>query len=418
MNKFKKRILNNGIPVYFVHDPAMKKVFVSYNIDYGTSGLWFKFNNEGKDYNVISGHAHYLEHLLGEHSKYGNMYHNFQLRMQNANAYTAQTVTSYHFAALLNFEKSLEELVHSIEEPVFNSDDVDASRHAIEEEASSYLDNTHAILEGMVERNLYSGFDLYDETYSPIGSRETTRLITTQSLYDCYNAFYTDDNKFFIIAGDIEEEKVMDLLNNIYSKITPHKSSLILPEVDYTGIRTKHAVLYRDVSAPIVTLGVKIKKPDDMDTKLFYYVVSALQGHLLDSKSYNELNKKGIIDSIESCNVNMIDDYVDILQSFTTGDRDESCGRLLEILSKRDITPKEYELAQKDLISTEIRCMDDKYDYLEDFPESFDYTEEYCDADFYRSVDYNTFMEAIHKCDFSQYSIGEVKKLSRRKRGR
>lgn len=416
MNKFNKRMLNNGIPVFFVHDPSMKRIFVSYNVDYGSSGLWFNFNNNGIDYSVKSGYAHYLEHLLGEHSKFGNIYDNFQIRMQNANAYTAPTVTSYHFRGLFEIEKSIEELIVSMEEPVFEEKDVDASRHAIIEEAASYQDNHSVLLMNMVERNLYGGVNLYDETLSPIGNRETTRLITTERLYDCYNAFYTDDNKFLIIAGDIDEEKMMDLLNNIYSKITPHKSSLILPDINFSGIKKKSDIIYRDIDNSICALGVKIKRPSDMSIKQFYYCIAALQNHLLDSKQYNDLNKKGLIDSIECGNIETIDDYINFLQCFVTSNKEECIGKLLEILSKRRITKKEYELAQKDLIASEIRCMDDKYDYLEGFPESMDYTEEYCDAEFYRSIDYNTFMESLEKCDFSEYSIGEVKKLSRKRK--
>ena len=258
----------------------------------------------------------------------------------------------------------------------------------------------------MVERNLYSGLDLYDDTLSPIGNRETTLAITTETLYDCYNAFYTDDKKFFIIAGDIEEEKIMEQLNSIYSTITPHKSSLVLPNIDFSGIRKKEDILYRDIDSPLYTLGVKIKKPQNMSIKIFYYCLFALENYLLDSKQYSDLNNKGIIDSIEGSELSIMDDYVAFLQTFITEDR----------LSKKEITPKEYELAQKDIIATEIRCMDDKYDYLEGFPENLDYTEEYCDADFYRSIGYNEFMDAIDSCSFDTYSLGEVKKLRRRKK--
>ena len=416
MNKFEKRILNNGIPVYFVKDPSMVRIIVSYNVSYGSSGLWFNFNNDGKDYHILSGYAHYLEHLLGEHCKYGNMYDNFKHRMQSANAFTSSGVTSYHFKGLIGIEESLSELVHSIEEPVFDSKDVDISRNAIEEEAASLQSNHEMLLQNMVERNLYSGLDLYDDTLSPIGNRETTLAITTETLYDCYNAFYTDDKKFFIIAGDIEEEKIMEQLNSIYSTITPHKSSLVLPNIDFSGIRKKEDILYRDIDSPLYTLGVKIKKPQNMSIKKFYYYLLALENYLLDSKQYSDLNNKGIIDSIEGSELSIMDDYVAFLQTFITEDRDTCVGNLLEILSKKEITPKEYELAQKDIIATEIRCMDDKYDYLEGFPENLDYTEEYCDADFYRSIGYNEFMDAIDSCSFDTYSLGEIKKLRRRKK--
>ena len=416
MNKFDKKILDNGIPVYFVKDPSMKRVFVSYNVSYGSSGLWFNFNNNGKDYHFNSGYAHYLEHLLGEHCKYGNMYDNFKRRMLNTNAYTSAGVTSYHFNGLFGIEDALEELIHAIEEPIFDQKDVDICRNAIEEEAASLQNNHHMLLLNMVGRNLYNGLEIFDETLSPIGNRETTLAITTEGLYDCYNAFYTDDNKFLIIAGNINEDKMMEHLNNIYSKINPHKSNLILPDIDFGPIRKSEDVLYRDVDSPLYLLGVKIKKPDNVSIKKFYYCISALQSHLIDSKDYSKLNRERIMESIEGSELSMMDEYIAFTQSFITSDKDTCIGKLLELLKKRDITPKEYELAQKDLVASEIRYMDHKYEYLESFPENMDYTEDYCDAPFYGSIGYEDFMDTIDRCDFDTYSVGEIQRLRRRKR--
>ena len=243
MNKFKKIILDNGIPLYLIVDPSMKQTVFSYNVNYGSSGDWFNFNYNGEDYRVISGYAHYLEHLLSEHSKFGDICEMNQRRMNTSIAYTAPYVTSYRIIGRNDMEKSIEDFIIAYEEPVFTSDDVESSRHAIQEEASSYSDDSATLLNHAIERNLYSGFDKYDETLSPIGDGETTRMITEDNLHTCYNAFYNDENKFLIIAGNVDEKRIVDLLNNVYAKIRPHKSSLILPTIDYSGIRQKYVAL-------------------------------------------------------------------------------------------------------------------------------------------------------------------------------
>ena len=414
MNKFKKIILCNNIPLYLCVDPHMKNTYVSYNVLYGSSGLWFKFNNDGKDYEVFSGYAHYLEHLLGEHCKFGNMYDNFQRRLQDANAYTSYDVTSYHFRGLYDVEKSIEELIISMECPVFDKKDVEATRHAIEEEAASYCDNPGVMLVDMVERNLYGGFELFDETLSPIGNRETTRLITIDDLYNCYNAFYTDNNKYIVIAGNVDENRIVELLNNIYSKISQHKSSLILPDIDFKGIRKQDDVIYRDIDTPISSIGVKVKRPDGVSMKLFDYCISAYTDHLLNSKQYNDLNKQGVYDSFEYGFNRNTGDYIDFIQSFTTKDKAECFGRLMELLTKKDINEKEYDLVKKAIIAAEIRSMDDKYEHVEDFPQKFYYSDSYYDSDYYRTIGYDEFMEVLSSLDFSSYTTGEVRQLKRK----
>lgn len=73
VNNYKKIILDNGIPLYLYQDTSMKQVFVNYIVKYGFSGEFFKFNLDGKDYDVGAGYAHYLEHLLLESSQYGDL---------------------------------------------------------------------------------------------------------------------------------------------------------------------------------------------------------------------------------------------------------------------------------------------------------------------------------------------------------
>ncbi len=414
MNKFKKIILDNGIPLYLCVDPTMKKVFVSYNLKYGSSGKWFVFNNNGNNYHVIPGYAHYLEHLLGEHSKFGDMYRNFCNRFQRANAYTGMNGTSYHFNGKDNIEKSLEELIVAIDTPVFNQKDVDATRHAIEEESASRIDDASKNLLGLIERNLYNGFELFDKTLSPIGNRETTKQITLDGLYDCYNAFYSNDKKYIIIGGNIDEQRIVDFLNNIYSKMTPHNSSLILPELDFDSIRCKSEIINGDLDIPKVGLGMKFKKNNSVSLRELYYVLYLIRNNLLDSSELKDLEKKGVYDVLDFSYISLVNDYIDYSFGFISKEKDSLISGVLDLLSKREISKKDYELAKKGLIATELRSMENKYNHLKNFPLSkIDLTEDYSDCDFYQAIDYNRFMEIVSSLDFSNYTIGEVKRLKK-----
>ena len=411
MNKFKKIILNNGIPLYLCNDPSMKNYFVSYNVLYGFSGLWFNFNGR----KVIPGYAHYLEHLLGEHSKYGNLYDNLSKKLYIANAYTSYDVTSYHFKGREDVDKSIEELITAVDEPVFNQKDVNETRHAIEEETASYCDFPNVLVLNLVENNLYSGFDKFDETLSPIGNRKTTKLITLDDLYACYDAFYTDNNKFLVIAGNVDEKKLVDNLNEIFAKRKPHIYNLELPDIDFSGIRKQDDVINKKVDTPIMALGVKIKKPDGLTMKQFKCCLDIIERVLMFSKEYNDLNKNGVFNATQYFNTTTVSDYINYLQNFTTNKKDECSKRVLELLSRKDISNKEFELAKRCIIASTIRSMDAKYEHLEYFPQCVYYSEDYTDLDFYKSIDYDEFLSMIEPLDFSQYTVGEVKRLTRKK---
>ena len=42
--KYKKVVLDNGVRLYVHGDKTMRKCFVSYTVEYGSSGEYFKFN--------------------------------------------------------------------------------------------------------------------------------------------------------------------------------------------------------------------------------------------------------------------------------------------------------------------------------------------------------------------------------------
>ena len=136
----------------------MKNIIFTYNVNYGHSGIWFNFNNDDKCYSVSSGYAHFLEHILLEHSKYGNLINRFQVRTNILNACTAMNLTYYLLKGDEDILLSIEEMINSIENPVFNKSDVKETSKTIEEEASNSIDDVVSNLSLLTEKNLYGGF--------------------------------------------------------------------------------------------------------------------------------------------------------------------------------------------------------------------------------------------------------------------
>ena len=411
MNQYKKIILEHNIPLYLCIDPYMKNTFVSYSVKYGSSGLWFRFHYNGKDYQVGSGYAHYLEHLLGEHGPFGNMYQNFAKRFLNTNAYTAPNFTSYFFKGKDNIEKSIEELILSMEQPVFDQKDVDATRHAIDEEAATSCNDYDVKAVYLVENNLFDGFSKFDETLSPIGSRETTKAINIDDLYLCYNAFYADNNKFMVVAGNVDEKQIVNCINNALQKVPKHDSHFALPPIDFRGMKTDDDVIYRDILEPISALGIKVKKPDNLSMKEFDYVMAILDYYAYYSKQVNELKRNGILDTYKYCYYVNVADYLNFIVSFITKDKYACAEGLIELFCKKDLSKQDYELMRKAIVASEVRAMDNKYDYVKAFPDNIYCSEEYSDIDFYQSVSYDRFSTMLDELDFSQHTIGEVKQF-------
>ncbi len=410
MRNYKKIILNNGIPLYLYNDPSLKQVFVNYIVKYGSSGEMFDFEHDGVKHHVTPGHAHFLEHLIGEHSSSGNIYSNFTNRCYYANAYTANNHTSYYFYGVKDVKKSIKELIEAIDRPVFDYKDVNHSRHAIEEEAATLCDDYKQEAVYLTERNLYGGVELYDDTLSPIGDRKTNHNITTRNLKKCYDAFYNDDNKVLVMAGNFNEKELVDYLNEVYANIPRHKSKLILPRYDYDPIRKKEDVIEKDNSENYDALGIKVKKPDGISDRDMYYFTDLLTNHIYYNDEFvDDLKNRGIVDNLHYCFYTTNGDYTNILHSYISPKPEEYMKRLLDKFNKKDMTKEEYELLRKTLISDEVRVLDNKYDMPSRFGERMFYTTDYSDIDYVRGFDYERFKDLYDKVNFDTYTTVKVK---------
>ncbi len=415
MRNYKKIILNNGIPLYLYNDKSLKQTFVSYIVKYGSSGRWFDFKMDGRLYSVGSGYAHYLEHLLGEHSKHGNIYTNFDARYYNSNAYTADDHTCYHFVGVDKIKESIKELIEAIDCPVFDKKDVNQSRHAICEESSTWQDNFDVHAVHLVEKNLFSAYSEYDYTLSPIGSRKTTNEMTMKKLYDCYNAFYSDDNKILVIAGNVNEEELVDYLNNIYANIESHKRKVILPEFDLDPIRKKEEEIIRKVDIDINSLGIKIKKPEGVTKEELNICLYFLYNYLLSSENdfYHYLKSKNLLDLIYYRYIKWHDDYAQLIHSYVSNNPKEYLKVARDKLYRMDMSFADFEGIRRSFIAEEVRNLDDKYGNPADFGKRLAFTDNYSDLEIYKKLTYERFMEILNMLEFDKYTIGKVRQLKK-----
>ena len=413
MNNFKKIILDNGVPLYLNTDDNLKQIFFGYLINYGSSGNWFDFNLNGKDYHVLPGMAHFLEHLLGERSKNGNIYTNNVKNNNEANAYTSQSNTFYYVFGKNNMYKSIKELIEAIDDPVFTKEDVDKTRCAIEEEATMTLDEYNNIATNLAINNLYKNFDSFYKTYTSIGNRSTTKKIDFDTLRVCYDAFYQNQNKKLVITGNVNEKEIVDFLNNTFSKMPKHESSVIFPNYDKDPIRKDYDELNRNVTSDINAIGIKVKKPHDLSKLDLIICLEMIAQYLFGNQSKYSIYIKDnrLIDVLKSCMMTWNDDYLEFVHSYITNKNDEYYKVLMDFLTKKEISKEEFEMIKKTIIADEVRSLDYKYDAAEHFEVRSEYTESISDIDYLTSINYDRFKEIFNEIDFSNNTKSSIKKL-------
>ena len=217
MKKIDIITLKNGVKVVFLLNKKVHYKEADLIIKYG--GDYNEFLIDEKKYHMHDGIAHFIEHLLIEQSKFGNMLINFNNDSIITNGITSNKTTNYYINTVHDFEKNLVKLIEFVNIPNFNKDNIEYIKPAIIEEIRRSKDNPF--------RNLYSTENTYlfnkNGNKNVIGTEKDIKNITYDDVKKCYDVFYQFDNQYIFIEGNVNKKKIIKLINETYNKINKDK---------------------------------------------------------------------------------------------------------------------------------------------------------------------------------------------------
>lgn len=204
--------LDSGLTVYICERPAFNSVYAAYGTKYGSIDSSFKVN--GEDITVPDGIAHFLEHKLFE-SEDDDAFSKYAKTGAYANAFTSFDRTCYIFSCSELFEENLDILLNFVQNPYFTAETVKKEQGIIGQEIKMYDDSPNwSVLFGMLEAMYHNNPVKIDIA----GTTESIAQIDDKILYKCYNTFYNPKNMFICIAGNINRDKVLDIIDSKVAK--------------------------------------------------------------------------------------------------------------------------------------------------------------------------------------------------------
>ena len=220
---------------------------------YGSVDNRFKTKNEKDFYDVPEGIAHFLEHKLFENSTGEDTFLRFSKLGASCNALTSNDVTAYLFTATENYYESIEELISFVSDPYFTKETVEKEMGIIEQELRMYEDNPHRAL---YENMLLCLYENHPVRIPVGGTPETIRKITPELLYSCYNTFYNPCNMMLIVCGDVDENKIADIVDTTL----PKREKVYVEKGEYIE-KPEVCEVYREkhfpIALPLFCIGVK-----------------------------------------------------------------------------------------------------------------------------------------------------------------
>lgn len=295
-----------GLDIYIRKMDDYSTSYALFGTKYGSVNTKFKTKDEPDFITVPNGIAHYLEHKLFENEDC-DVFSLYAKTGASANAYTSFDKTCYLFSCTDNVYESLEILLKFVQDPYFTPENVQKEQGIIGQEIRMYDDNASwrvffNMLQGMY-RNHPVKIDI-------AGTVESIAEINADLLYKCYYTFYNLNNMVLSIAGDIDEDRVLELCDKLLKPGgNPELETAFEPEPE--SVCQKEVTQKLEVAIPLFNIGFKAKPESgiealkaDTETNFVIYLLAGNSSDL-----YKRLYDEGLINSSFSAEVFRGDGY-------------------------------------------------------------------------------------------------------------
>ncbi|BCB97166.1 peptidase M16 [Dissulfurispira thermophila] len=211
----KEYTLNNGIKVLIIED---------HKAPLATFQIWYRVGSKDESIGK-TGVSHLLEHMMFKGtSKYGSkVFSNIIQRNGGTdNAHTTKDYTMYHQTLSsdrigISIELESDRMCNLLLDPkeVINERNV-----VMEERRMRYEDDPQSLL---YEEVIATAFKAHPYRWPVIGWMSDIASIEREDLYRHYIAYYSPDNAFIVISGDVKAEDVIQKVKEGFEHIKPDK---------------------------------------------------------------------------------------------------------------------------------------------------------------------------------------------------
>lgn len=214
--KYKKTVLKNGMRIITVplidSQSAIGMVLVETGSDF-----------EPKELNGLS---HFLEHMVFKETT-NRTQNEIKLEIDGmgaaANAFTSNEFTGYYAkASKLKIHKIVDFVSDMYLNPTFPQKDIDIERGVIIEEINMYEDLPQRTVVDLWQELLYPNTSAGRPV---IGPKENILAFNREDFVAYHKLHYTPAKTVFVVAGGIEEKKVITQIKDIFEKIETQKVS-------------------------------------------------------------------------------------------------------------------------------------------------------------------------------------------------
>lgn len=295
-----------GLDIYIWKMEDYSTTHALFGTKYGSINTKFKTKDEADFITVPNGIAHYLEHKLFENEDC-DVFSLYAKTGASANAYTSFDKTCYLFSCTDNVYDSLEILLSFVQNPYFTEETVRKEQGIIGQEIRMYDDNAGWRVFFNMLQGMYHNHPVKIDI---AGTVESIAQINADLLYKCYYTFYNLNNMVLSVAGNVDEDKVLEICDKFLKQGGNPELETAFEDEPETVCK-KEVVQKLEISMPMFNIGFKAKPEKGLDALRAEIETNFVLSLLADESSslYKKLYDEGLINSSFSSEVFSGDGY-------------------------------------------------------------------------------------------------------------
>ncbi|MDO5414149.1 MAG: pitrilysin family protein [Bacillota bacterium] len=318
-------------------------------------GIWIKAGaaDENDD---VSGVSHFIEHMMfkGTDKRSAKQIASDVDKIGGTfNAFTGKEATCYYIKTLSsNIYKGAEILIDMLTGSKFDPEEMDKERQVIFEEIKMVKDSPDDDVYDTISELVSSGNPL---GRSILGTQESLAGITREKMLSYLNDKYARDSIVIAVAGNFDEEKIMELFEGKLDKL---KAEKVIEPFELKPYKASYDVKVKDIeqthiclAAPGVSLG--------NDMYYSFVLMNSIFGGSMSSRLFQNIREeKGLAYSV--CSMNAFSSYWGFFSIYAgvahekVKDTIEAIKYELDALKNKGVTSEELMMAKEQVKSSYI----------------------------------------------------------------
>ncbi len=247
----KEYTLKNGLKVLIIED---------HKAPLATFQIWYRVGSKDEPMGK-TGISHLLEHMMFKGTpKYGSKQFSNIIQRNGGtdNAHTTKDYTMYYQTLSsdridLSIKLEADRMINLLLEPK----EVVAERNVVmEERRMRYEDNPQSSL---YEEVIATAFKAHPYQWPVIGWMSDIVSVERKDLYRYYRAYYSPNNAFIVISGDVKAEDILSKVRKAFEHKRPSKRSFIKDRTEEPQQRgEKRVYLKREVELPYILMAYHV----------------------------------------------------------------------------------------------------------------------------------------------------------------